>query len=100
MARGLGKPEALNSKISLIFINDPKAHPRNRARVKILKETIKNKFSNIIDIEPEGKNSLHRLFWTIMLGDFISYYVAIKTNIDPMPVKRIDYLKKRLSRIQ
>ncbi|TET60080.1 MAG: bifunctional phosphoglucose/phosphomannose isomerase [Candidatus Stahlbacteria bacterium] len=97
---GLGKPEALNSKISLIFINDPKAHPRNRARVKILKETIKNKFSNIIDIEPEGKNSLHRLFWTIMLGDFISYYVAIKTNVDPMPVKRIDYLKKRLSRIQ
>lgn len=95
---GLGRPKALNSKISLIFINDPKAHPRNRTRAKIIKGIIKDKFSDVIDIDPEGKNDLHRLFWTIMLGDFISYYVAIQTNIDPMPVKRIDYLKKKLSR--
>jgi glucose/mannose-6-phosphate isomerase len=95
---GLGRPEALNSKISLIFINDPKTHPRNRMRAKIIKEIINDKFSDVIDIDPEGKNDLHRLFWTIMLGDFISYYVAIRTNIDPMPVKRIDYLKKKLSR--
>ncbi|GAI00136.1 unnamed protein product, partial [marine sediment metagenome] len=72
------------------------AHPRNRTRAKIIKEIIKDKFSDVIDIDPEGKNDLHRLFWTIMLGDFISYYIAIRTNIDPMPVKRIDYLKKRL----
>ncbi len=95
---GLGRPEKLNKKIVVIFLNDPKTHPRNKIRVRILKKIIKNKFSSIVNIDPEGRSTLDHLFWTIMLGDFISYYCAIKTNIDPMPVKRIDYLKKRLSK--
>lgn len=95
---GLGRPEALNKEIVLIFLNDPDAHPRNKTRVKIIKEIVKSIFSGIIDINAEGTNNMQRLFWTIMLGDFVSYYCALRANIDPMPVTRIDYLKKRLSR--
>ncbi len=94
---GLGRPTALSRKIVLIFLNDPDAHPKNKIRVTIMQEIIKNKFGDVIAIQPEGKSNLHRLFWTLMLGDFISYYCAIRTNIDPMPVARIEYLKKRLS---
>lgn len=97
---GLGRSKKLNSKILLIFLNDPKAHPRNKIRVRVIKEIIKGKFSDVIEIDPEGKSNLQRLFWTIMLGDFISYYLAVRANIDPMPVKRIDYLKKKLARIK
>ncbi len=95
---GLGRPEALNKKIVIIFLNDPEAHPRNKVRVKIMKEIIKNRFCDIIEIVPVGKNNFHRIFWTIMLGDFISYYCAMRAKVNPMPVKRIDYLKKRLSK--
>lgn len=97
---GLGRPAALNRKTNIIFLNDPAAHPRNRLRVKILKKTIKKKFSRITEITPQGQNGLQRLFWTIMLGDFFSYYCAAAAGIDPMPVKRIDYLKKELSKIR
>jgi glucose/mannose-6-phosphate isomerase len=34
----------------------------------------------------------------IYLGDWVSYYLAILNEIDPTPVKAIDYLKKRLSK--
>ncbi len=95
---GLGRPAAFNKKIVLIFLVDPHAHPRNKIRAKVVKEIIRSTFGSIIDINPAGKNNMQRVFWTIMLGDFISYYCAKKENIDPMPVKRIDYLKKRLSR--
>jgi len=95
---GLGRPEALNKEMVLIFLNDPHAYPRNRIRVKVIKEVIKSTFSGIININPAGSNNMQRLFWTIMLGDFMSYYCALRANIDPMPVTRIDYLKKRLSR--
>lgn len=94
---GLGRPEDLNKKLLLIFLNDPKAHPRNKIRIRILKEIVKHKICNVIEIDPKGNSNLQSIFWTIMLGDFISYHLAKKTNIDPMPVKRIDYLKKRLS---
>jgi glucose/mannose-6-phosphate isomerase len=93
---GLGRPRALNSKIVLIFLHDPKVYSRNKIRVKVVRDMVKDIFGDIIEIYPEGNNNLHSLFWTIMLGDFISYYCAIQSNIDPMPVKRIDYLKSKL----
>jgi len=94
---GFGRPQSINKNLLLIFLNDPKSHPRNKIRVDIVKEIIKKKSTDVIHIEPKGTNHLQRMFWTIMLGDFISYYCAIREGIDPMPVKRIDYLKKRLS---
>jgi glucose/mannose-6-phosphate isomerase len=33
----------------------------------------------------------------VYLGDWVSYYLAILYEIDPTPIKAIDYLKKRLS---
>lgn len=96
---GLGRPVAFNKTILPVFINDPKAHKRNKARVVILSRIIRGLFSGIIAIKPHGDNDFRRIFWTIMLGDYISYFVARATNVDPMPVKRIDYLKNELSKI-
>lgn len=94
---GLGRPQTISKHLLLIFLNDPKAHSRNKIRVRILKEIIKKNVANLIEVSPTGSNNLQRLFWTIMLGDFISYYCATRNGIDPMSVKKIEYLKKRLS---
>ncbi len=97
---GIGRPERFNKDLVLIFINDPNALERNRLRVKIIKEIIQReiKLLKFIEIKPSGENLLEQVFSTIMLGDFLSYYLALKTGIDPLPVKRIDYLKKSLSK--
>ncbi len=97
---GLGRPQSLNKKIVVIFLNELQAHKRNKARVSIVKKMIKNIVSDIIDVRPQGTSALNRMFWAIWLGDFVSYYCAIRSNIDPMPVERIDYLKKRLSQLR
>jgi glucose/mannose-6-phosphate isomerase len=93
---GLGRPQKFNKDIRLIFLHDPETNPRNLKREKIMKEIIRNDLKNIIDIHPQGGNRIERMFWTIMLGDFVSYYLAEMTGVDPLPVKRIEYLKKRL----
>ncbi|PIP48864.1 MAG: hypothetical protein COX14_02385 [Chloroflexi bacterium CG23_combo_of_CG06-09_8_20_14_all_45_10] len=36
----------------------------------------------------------------VFLGDWTSYYLAMLNQTDPMPVKMIDYLKKRLNSIE
>jgi len=94
---GIGRPEGLSQGTIVVFLNDPLAYRRNKVRVQVVKEVIKDFIKSIIEIEPRGSNTLERMFWTIMLGDFISYYIAVKDGIDPMPIKRIEYLKKRLS---
>jgi glucose/mannose-6-phosphate isomerase len=95
---GLGRPECLNKYITIVFLSDPGAHPRNQLRRRLLKSLVSNEISAINDIEPGGDNALQHVFWTIMLGDFISYYLALEQGIDPMPVSRIEQLKKKMSK--
>ncbi len=94
---GFGRPSALTTASAVILLNDPAAHARNKLRTNILKEIIQKETGEVLEIEPQGKDLAQRVFWTIMLGDFLSYHLAVKTGIDPLPVKRIEYLKKRLS---
>lgn len=99
---GLGKPTELNKNTIIIFLNDPKGFSRNKLRARIIKQILKNEIRGLkfIDINPGGRNLLEQMFWTIMLGDFLSFYLAVNTGTDPMPVKRIDYLKQKLSEVR
>lgn len=97
---GLGRPRHLNKRIVAVFLNDPRAHKRNRARVVIVKRIISDMFNAVIDVKPQGTSKLQRLFWTIWLGDFVSYYCAVRANVDPLPVARIDYLKRKLAQLK
>ncbi|MCX7995226.1 MAG: bifunctional phosphoglucose/phosphomannose isomerase [candidate division WOR-3 bacterium] len=94
----VGLPAPINSRAVLLFHNDPGAFYRNSLRVRVIKEIIDRELKGIkyIDINPAGKNTLEQVFWTIMLGDFLSYHLALMRKVDPLPVKRIDYLKNRL----
>lgn len=95
---GLGRPVRLNKYITLVYLNDPGAHPRNRLRRKLLKSLVGSEIPAVVDVEPKGNNVLKHIFWTIMLGDFISYYLAIEQGVDPVPVDRIEKLKKQMSK--
>ncbi len=95
---GLGRPRKLNKYLVLVLLSDPKAHPRNKLRWQILRKLTRNELAHAVEITPQGHNHLQRLFWTIMLGDLTSYYLAKKTNVDPLPVKRIDFLKEQLAK--
>lgn len=95
---GLGRPKHLSEHTAIVLLNDPGAHPRNKLRRKLLKPLINGEIPNFIEIDPEGSSTLEHVFWTIMLGDFVSYYLAIKEGVDPMPVARIEKLKKEMSK--
>lgn len=97
---GLGRPRQLNKKIVVVFLNDPSAHKQNRARVAIVKKIISDMFSDVIDVQAQGNSRLKRMFWTIWLGDFVSYYCAVRSNVDPLSVARIDHLKRKLAQLK
>ena len=91
--------QKLMREMVVIFLRDKEDHERVRVRMEITKKLVRAKASGILDVESEGRSLLARLFSLIYLGDWVSFYLAILNNVDPTPVKVIDYLKNELAKV-
>jgi len=50
----------------------------------------------MFEVWSQGKSSLARMLSTILVGDFVSVYLAILRGVDPTPVKTISLLKEKM----
>ena len=89
-------PGKILKNFEVIFIRDKQEHPQVKKRFEITSGLIKDKASAIIEIWAKGECMLARLMSAIYLGDFVSVYLAILNGVDPLPVERIEALKKQL----
>lgn len=48
-------------------------------------------------VEVQGETLLEQLLWAINFGDFVSIYLALLNNINPVPVDLIEKFKKSLN---
>lgn len=80
-----------------IWIYDEDDNPRILDRIKITTSLLKKIGVNNLLIKTSGKNYQERCLKLIYLNDWISYYLAVENNIDPIPVNRIMDLKSKLS---
>lgn len=86
-------------EMQVFFLRDAEDHPRVAIRIDITKRIIGEYSRNIAEVQSEGTSLLTRMFSLVHLGDWMSFYLAILQNEDPMPVKVIDYLKEELSKV-
>jgi glucose/mannose-6-phosphate isomerase len=93
---GWEKLDDIRTKAKIIILNDREDHPRIRLRFEVIQDIIKPMTSGIIALESRGAGRLARLFSLVYLADFVSYYLALMNQADPMPVKNIDQLKSVL----
>lgn len=94
---GWEHPVRLFKDLVVVMLRDKGAHPRVNKRMDITREIISKEDRNIIEIYSQGEDLLARMFSLIYIGDFVSLYLAILYGIDPTPVERVTYLKKRLA---
>ncbi len=83
------------SQFLAILLMDKQDNPKIKKRMDICRE-IMEKNINVEEIEIKGSSLLAKMFSTIYLGDYSSYYLAIRERIDPTPVKVIEWLKEQL----
>lgn len=93
---GMGGIEPLIPLSYLIILKDPKAHPKNLRRLEWTLKILKGTFSRYFQFSPDGDSDLARIFSGILFGDFLSFYLAKRRGIDPLPVERIETLKRWL----
>lgn len=83
-------------EFAVLMLRDAFMERRVAKAMEIAKEIIQKQGVEVFDIWSKGESLLSRMFSSIYIGDFISYYLSILYNIDPTPIDRIEYLKKQL----
>jgi glucose/mannose-6-phosphate isomerase len=59
-------------------------------------QLIKESRNQPVEVELSGRTVLETSLMGIMLGDFVSFYLAILKGVDPTPVSSIQELKRRM----
>lgn len=95
---GLINPDGMIEGLWAVFFQFPEDHPRIKLRIKESMDLISDSVMGVTLFEPKGSNILENIFYTILVGDYVSYYLAINYNQDAISIPRIDELKRRLSR--
>lgn len=73
-------------------------HPRVAERFGLTVELASGAGLEVREVRARGRGPMGWLFSLILLGDFVSTYLAILRGVDPTPVPALTGLKERLRR--
>ena len=91
---GFSLPQA---KFFILTVLDETEHPQIIKRMRITEKLLGKKGLATQTIKvPDGKNLFLRLFSSLAVFDWISYYLALEYGQDPTPVDMVEDLKKML----
>jgi glucose/mannose-6-phosphate isomerase len=88
----------LQGKFHVIIIRDKEDHPRVKKRMELTAELIKSMGIEVTMIDTIEGSLLTRIFGTLLLGDWISYYLALEYGADPIETKLQEDFKKAMSK--
>jgi len=91
-------PEELASKIQVVMLNSTYLQKRVQLRYKITAKLLERFKIGYQTVDAKGASPLSQVMGLVLLGDYVSYYLAILYKIDPSPVKVIDFLKEQLAK--
>lgn len=90
-------PADLVHKLQIVMLRSNQIFGRNLKRYQITAELLARAGARVTFADGRGISPLAQMMSLILLGDYVSYYVAILNRTDPTPVDTITYLKQRLA---
>jgi glucose/mannose-6-phosphate isomerase len=72
---------------------------RTQVRMDITKSVVSKSTSTYIEVFSKGETAIENALYFILLGDWVSVYLAELKKVDPTEVKVISFLKGELSKI-
>lgn len=80
----------------IIILKNNEDNPKILKRMEITADLIKESGAEVDFIEMAGITKLEKIFNTLLLGDWASYYLALAYGQDPVPVAIVEKFKKQL----
>ncbi|MBW2992994.1 hypothetical protein KY317_00280 [Candidatus Woesearchaeota archaeon] len=82
-------------KFQILLITDSADHPQIKKRMEVLKKIIRKK-ANVTEFPIKGKSLLAKLLYSVYVGDYLSYYLALMYKEDPTPTGLIEDFKEKM----
>jgi glucose/mannose-6-phosphate isomerase len=87
----------LREKFFVLFVTDGDLNKKSKTEVEIIKGLLMEKGVNFEELILDGPNDAAKSFKGVFLADWISIYLAILNNVDPVNSKLVDSIKNRLT---
>lgn len=88
--------ETLLAGFRYVLLRDREEHPQIARRFEVSRELLEARGGAVREAWSEGEGELARLMSLVVLGDWVSFYLAMLYDVDPSPVGLIEQLKERL----
>lgn len=97
----VGFSKVQNSKCKIqsyfvIILRDSQDNPKILKRMELTADLIKEAGAGVEIIEMQGNNKIEKIFNSLLLGDWVSYYLALSYDQNPVPVAIVESFKKQL----
>ena len=94
---GYQLPDAVRSLAFVVLLRPTDPHPRVALRYEVTQELLDQQGVPYRVVEARGASALSQIFSSLIVGDYVSYYLAILQGIDPSPVGPIAHVRQRLA---
>ncbi len=93
-------PVALNGSVFVAMLESPFLSERVQIRYEVVKRLLARAGIDFKSVSGVGESRIAHVMSLVLLGDYVSYYLAMLNGTEPGPVRAIDYLKAELNRPQ
>jgi glucose/mannose-6-phosphate isomerase len=97
-ATGYTVPKEISERARVIMLRADTLHPRVLLRYDITSSILDQHGVKHEIVDATGKGKLAQMMSLILMGDYVSYYLALLYGIDPYPIKAVEYLKSELNK--
>lgn len=91
------KTRELSQRFHFILLSDKNDHPKIQKRMAVLKTLYEKRNLKVSVVELEGESVFEKIFSSLILGDWTSYYTAIQYSVDPEQVPMVEEFKKLIA---
>jgi glucose/mannose-6-phosphate isomerase len=83
--------------ITAVALRHDAEHPQVGRRFDLVAEMMREVVADVIEVRAEGDGDLAQLLDLILIGDYVSLWLAAQSGVDPGPVPALDELKQALA---
>jgi glucose/mannose-6-phosphate isomerase len=94
---GFEQPESLRDHLFVVFLTSDSEHPRNALRAQLIGDLVETAQVSHQFVAASGESRLGQALSAIVIGDYVSVYLAFMYAVDPTPIGVIDHIKEQLS---
>ena len=86
-------PPEVAHLITAVYLRSPHLHPRVALHYEFSQRVLAEAGVDYLEGQAEGRSALAQALTGVLLGDYVSFYLAMLNGVDPTPTTTIDNLK-------